>query len=65
MRGVGIAAGEKNWGFETSENTKNLQKSMFWKTAGGDFLKILQPLRNSPLFLHNLKQGGKFLKELY
>ena len=60
MRGVGIAAGEKNWGFETSENAKNLQKSMFWKTAGGEnFWDFATFKKFPPLLLHDLQQGGE------
>ena len=59
MRGVGLAAGENFWGFETSENVKNLQKSMFLKTAGGEnFWGFTTFKVFPPLFLHDLQQGG-------
>ena len=39
---------------------------MFWKTAGGEnFWDFATFKKFPPLFLHDLKQGGKFLKELY
>ena len=63
MRGVGLAAGEKFWGFEISENVKKLQKSMFLKTAGGEnFWGFATFKVFPPLFQIVQKQGGNALK---
>ena len=63
MRGVGIAAGENFWGFETSENTKNLQKSMFWKTAGGEnFWDFATFKKFPPCFCTIWNKGGNTLR---